>query len=308
MVYKNIVVIDDTEEVFKALNDVFSDDLEIKIKHTYSDGEFLKEYLKKETYVILINQSGLKTDLSKLIDFIDDNIFFIAIPIIIMSDNENFINPPKFNSFVIKYLPISMDIYDLKSYLEYITEVLEYARNINDTSGLPASSGINSRLLSVISQNSKFVFVYLDLDRFKEFNEYYGLYRGNQVIFFLATLIDESIKKYSAINDFVGHVGGDDFIMILKDYNSADVICNDIIDNFNKRITDFYDKKDLDNGYIETVNRFGDVEKIDLMGISVVSMKYSQFNNIDFDDAYTKLNELKKQAKKVKGSVFLKGK
>ena len=307
MSYKNIVVIDDVGDVFKPLKDVFRDDSEIKIKHTPSEAEFLKKYLKKETYLILINQSGLKTDLSQLIDFIQNNMYFIAIPIIIMSDDENFVrNPPKFDSFIINYLLKSVDILDLKSYVAYVVEILEYNRNVNDISYLPGSVSINSKIAYELSQNSKFGFVFLDLDKFKEFGEYFGLYKASQVMYFLANLIDESIKKYGSIDDFVGNVGGDDFILILKDHESADAICNDIIDKFNKKILEFYGKKDLDNGYIETVNRFGEVENIGIMGISIVSMDYTDFENKNFDEVFKKLNELKKQAKKVKGSVLLK--
>ena len=307
MFHKNVVVIDDAGDFFEELSDAFYDDLEIIIKWVNSDFESLKQFLKRDTYMILINMDGLKTDLMELVDFIQNNLFFLALPIMVISDDEDFVrNPPKLGSLLFNSIlkPSNMD--DLKSLLEFFTEILEYNRNINDISGLPGNKIISSRLLYEISQNTKFAFVFLDLDKFKEFGEYFGLYKASQVIYILANIIDQSIKKYGSFEDFIGHVGGDDFILILKDYRSADVICNDIIAKFDEKIREFYDEEDLERGYIETINRSGEVERFSIMTISVVSMNYTDFKNQSFDQVFRSLNEIKKKTKLIEGSVMLK--
>ena len=306
MIYKNIVVIDDFGDVFEPLRDAFNDELEIKIKHSTSDADSLKKYLRWDTYIILINETGLNVELDQLIDFIQRNLFFLAIPIMIITDDEElFKRPPKLDSPVLNSALKPLDMDDFKVRLEYAIEIFEYNRNINDITGLPGNKIISSKLFSEISQNSKFALIFLDLDKFKEFGEYYGLYKGSQVMYFLSRLIDESIKKHGSIEDFVGNVGGDDFIMILKDYRSADVICNDIISKFDQQILDFYDEKDLKNGYIETMNRSGEIEKMGIMGISVVIMNYLEFKGKIFDEVFRKMNEVKKIAKTVDGSVLV---
>lgn len=307
MFHKNVVVIDDAGDFFEELSDVFHDDLEIIIKCVNSDFESLKQFLKRDTYMILINMDGLKTDLMELVDFIQNNLFFLALPIMVISDDEDFVrNPPELGSLLFNSIlkPLIMD--DLKSLLEFFIEVLEYNRNINDISGLPGYKIISSKLLYEISQNTKFAFVFLDLDKFKEFGEYFGLYKASQVIYILANIIDQSIKKYGSFEDFIGHVGGDDFILILKDYRSADVICNDIIAKFDEKIREFYGEEDLERGYIETINRSGEVERFSIMTISVVSMNYTDFKNQSFDQVFRSLNEIKKKTKLIEGSVMLK--
>ena len=309
MIYKNIVVIDDVGDVSEPLSDAFRDELEIKIKQVNSDFDSLRKYLKRDTYLILINETDLKTDLDELIEFIQRNLFFLAIPILIISDNEELIkSPPKLDSPVLNSALKPLDMKDFKARLEYAIEIFEYNRNINDISGLPGNKIISSKLLSEISKNSKFALVFLDLDNFKEFGEYYGLYKGSQILYFLASLVEESIKEYGSIEDFVGNVGGDDFIMILKDYKSAEVICNDIIAKFDEQILDYYDSEDIKNGYIEAVNRYGEIEKMGIMGISVVIMNYMEFKGKIFDEVFRKMNEVKKIAKQVDGSVLLDGK
>lgn len=307
MFHKNVVVIDDVGNLFEQLNDAFHDDLDIVIKKADSDFEYLKQFLNRDSYMILINQEGLKTDLMELIHFIQNNLFFLAIPIMVISDDEDFVKkPPKLDSLLFNSILKPSDIDDLKSLVEYLIEILEYNRNINDISGLPGGKIINSKLLYEISQNSKFALVFLDLDKFKEFGEYFGLYKASCVMFMLANIINDSIKKYGSIEDFVGNVGGDDFIMILKHYKSADVICDDIITKFDKKIREFYDEEDLKRGYIETMNRFGDIERFSIMSISIVSMKYTDFKNKSFDQVFRELNEIKKKAKLIDGSVMLK--
>lgn len=307
MFHKNVVVIDDAGDFFEELSDAFHDDLEIIIKYVNSDFESLKQFLKRDTYMILINMDGLKTDLMELVDFIQNNLFYLALPIMVISDDEDFVrNPPELGSLLFNSIlkPSNMD--DLKSLLEFFIEILEYNRNINDISGLPGNKIISSKLLYEISQNTKFAFVFLDLDKFKEFGEYFGLYKASQVIYILANIIDQSIKKYGSFEDFIGHVGGDDFILILKDYRSADVICNDIIAKFDEKICEFYGEEDLERGYIETINRSGEVERFSIMTISIVSMNYTDFKNQSFDQVFRSLNEIKKKTKLIEGSVMLK--
>lgn len=309
MIYKDVVVIDDVGDVFEPLSDIFSDDLEIRINHVTSDPDSLRNSLGRDTYMILINESGLKDNLNHLVDFIQKNLFFFAVPIMILSDNEDLVqNPPKLDSLVLNIIFKPDNINDFKARLEYAIEIFEYNRNINDISGLPGNKIIGSKLLYEISQNSKFALVFLDLDNFKEFGEYYGLYRGSQVIYLLANLVNQSIYEHGLFEDFIGHVGGDDFIMILKDYKYVDVICNEIIAKFDEQILDFYDAEDIKNGYIEAVNRAGDIEKISIMSISVVVMNYMEFKGKDFDEVFRKMNEIKKIAKQVDGSVLLDGK
>ncbi|WP_407415742.1 diguanylate cyclase domain-containing protein [Methanobrevibacter sp.] len=307
MFHKKVVVIDDVGDFFEELSDAFHDDLEIIIKCVNSDFESLKQFLKRDTYMILINMDGLKTDLMELVDFIQNNLFFLALPIMVISDDEDFVgNPPKLGSLLFNSIPKPSNMDDLKSLLDFFIEILEYNRNINDISGLPGNKIISSKLLYEISQNTKFAFVFLDLDKFKEFGEYFGLYKASQVIYILANIIDQSIKKYGSFEDFIGHVGGDDFILILKDYRSADVICNDIIAKFDEKILEFYSEEDLERRYIETINRSGEVERFSIMTISVVSMNYTDFKNQSFDQVFRSLNEIKKKTKLIEGSVMLK--
>lgn len=308
MFQKNVFVIDDAGDLFEALSIGFNENIEINVKQSKSNINFLKNSLKRDTSLILINADGLESDLLKLVKYINQVLFYLTVPIMIASSDKELVkSKPILEVPIISYFLKPFDLQNLTAGIEYLLEIFEYNKNINDISGLPGSNIINKKLVSQISKGSKFAFVFLDLDNFKEFGEYYGLYKASEVLSFLSDLLSETISNHGSIDDFIGHVGGDDFIMILEDYKIAETVCREIINGFDEKISEFYEDKDLKNGYIETVNRSGELERIKVMGISVVILNYVDFKNNSFDDAYKKLMNLKKEAKLVDGSVLLNG-
>ena len=104
--------------------------------------------------------------------------------------------------------------------------------------------------------------------------------------------------------DFIGHIGGDDFVLI-TDMDSVDGLCSYIIDLFDKGILSYYSPADADNGYIVCNDRQGKLSKIPIMSISiaVIENKNNYKNHLEISE---KAAELKKYAKSLAGSVYVK--
>ena len=115
-----------------------------------------------------------------------------------------------------------------------------------------------------------------------------------------------SMRECGAETDFVGHVGGDDFIMILQHLNVVKEIGDRIIAHFDAGISNFYEAKDLENGYIETRNRAGQLERINIMSISIIVMYSDEIRSTPVNEVYKRMMLYKKRAKMVRGSVLLK--
>jgi len=99
----------------------------------------------------------------------------------------------------------------IRELLETITRnQVKYARQCNPLTGLPGNISIENELDERLNQNRPFVCCYFDLDNFKAFNDHYGYERGDIMI----GLVAELLNKYREHDDFIGHVGGDDFIFI----------------------------------------------------------------------------------------------
>lgn len=303
---KKIFVIDDEGDVLDFVSDAFKDNPEIEIVGSKSDFDELGRKFKRDFSLILVNRDNINNDLRLLTDFIKGHLFYLVIPVLVLTGDEETIKNQNAMYFpILNYLPKSMDKENFRIRIEYVLEIFEYNQNINDISHLPNSDVIDRRVMEEMDRGSEFAFVFLDLDNFKGFNDYYGLYKGNEVLLFLSDTLQDVISEIGTLDDFIGHVGGDDFIIILNDCENVEKIGNEVIRRFDEGISQFYDSKDLDRGYIEILNRSGEVEKIPIMGISIVSVDYTDFNQMSFDEVYRKIMNIKKEAKMVEGSFLL---
>lgn len=135
-----------------------------------------------------------------------------------------------------------------------VTEIrLEAARYANPLTALPGNIPISRHIGTLLSGDEDFVVGYCDLDNFKPFNDVYGYWRGDDMI----QLCAEVIKRHChAQRDFVGHVGGDDFVVLLRSRDWRERL-ERLVGEFNDRARALYDEAGRRNGGIETEDRYG---------------------------------------------------
>lgn len=304
---KNIVVIDDLGDLLHLLTLSFIDNSSIQLVRTSSDLESVNKTLGLEDYFIIVNEDGLKNDITELVKHLYDRKKFTIAPIIVATGKRVALSED-----VQKLVPVISVIHKdveparLGHHLNNIIDSIESNRNLNALSGLPGNTVINQKIYDCKATDADFAVLYIDLDNFKEYNEYYGFYKGDQVLLFLARLLPVVMRECGAETDFVGHVGGDDFIMIVQHLNVVKEIGDRIIAHFDSRISDFYEAKDLENGYIETRNRAGQLERINIMSISIIVMYSDEIRSTPVNEVYKRMMLYKKRAKMVRGSVLLK--
>ncbi len=156
-----------------------------------------------------------------------------------------------------------------------------------------------------IDQSTLYAVCYIDLDKFKVYNDKYGFEHGDEVIKESARIFIKVIGQLGNPDDFIGHIGGDDFVIITSP-DKVDVICEKIISEFDKTSPTFYNEEDRKIGFIMAKDRKGMEIKVPLLSISigVVSnekRKISHLAEIGEIGA-----ELKQQAKNVERSVYIK--
>ncbi|MBF0519769.1 MAG: diguanylate cyclase [Nitrospirae bacterium] len=144
----------------------------------------------------------------------------------------------------------------------------------------------------------------MDIDNFKPFNDNYGFDRGDIAIRELGRIISDVLKLYSAQCSFVGHIGGDDFILI-ADPGQSEGICFEINHHFKHILPELHGGGDYQLGYYFSKNRKGNLEKFPLLSLSIGIVSTASSNI----DSYQKLSqaaaEVKKVAKMTQGfSVF----
>jgi diguanylate cyclase (GGDEF)-like protein len=130
---------------------------------------------------------------------------------------------------------------------------IEAARHANPLTLLPGNIPITEHMQRLLSARRGFVACYADLNHFKPFNDIYGYWRGDEMILLAARCITEHAE---ARRDFVGHVGGDDFIALFQseDWQQR---CEAIVCDFNRLAADLYDEPARAAGGVLAEDRHG---------------------------------------------------
>lgn len=135
-----------------------------------------------------------------------------------------------------------------------VTETrIEAARHANPLTFLPGNIPISMHMQRLLESGTEFVACYADLNNFKPFNDHYGYWRGDQMIRLVARL---ATTHCDARRDFVGHVGGDDFILIFQSSNWLQR-CKNIVDEFAREALTLFDDGARAMGGIHSEDRHG---------------------------------------------------
>lgn len=200
------------------------------------------------------------------------------------------------------------ELEELGSTFNYMTEQLirmkERAENANPLTKLPGNIVIHEEVEKNIDNNKKFSVLYCDLDNFKAFNDKYGIAKGDEAIKITAELFKEAVKSKGNPDDFVGHEGGDDFIL-LSTPEKAKGIADYIIQEFDRRVRSLYNQEDLNQGFIIAHARDGSIKKFPIMSISLAEVNNEAREITSYGQVTNIAAEVKKKAKATEGSVFV---
>lgn len=190
----------------------------------------------------------------------------------------------------------------------YMTKRLKVLEALNlDASpltGLPGNLAIENRIAQLLAQGKLFSLCQVDLDNFKPFADKYGYAWGSEVIKEVANILQGYLSEEQLKEVFLGHIGGDDFVVIGKPEHIQS-ICKRLVNDFEGRILSFYATEDAQNGYFIGKNRQGIVQKFPLITVTaaIVTDDGSRFKN-PLDMARL-VAELKEYAKMMPGSNYV---
>ncbi len=186
-----------------------------------------------------------------------------------------------------------------QSLIQEITDMqIRSARFANPLTGLPGNVAIEEHIDTLLENHEAFCVCYFDLDNFKPFNDVYGFSMGDAMIQMTAKVI---LKQADPQQDFVGHIGGDDFIVLFRspDWESR---CQAMLKEFASSVQSFFNASDLERGGYIIENRRGEKEFFQLSSLSVgaVPIKAKMFDS--HRDIAVVATESKKMAKKIHGN------
>ena len=174
-------------------------------------------------------------------------------------------------------------------------------RSLSPLTGLPGNIAIEDEISRRFFAGEPIAVCYADLDNFKSYNDRYGFLRGDRAIAYTAEVLREVAACISGA--FVGHVGGDDFVMVVP-AERAEEACRRTIDLFDRGVDGLYDPEDAGRGYIEVEDRQRKAARYPLLTISLGVGSSAEGGFDDYRELVDAATEMKSFAKRLEGSVF----
>src|SRR5437867_6480262 len=177
-------------------------------------------------------------------------------------------------------------------------------RALSPLTGLPGNIRVQEEIRRRVAGDIPFALLYADLDHFKAYNDHYGFVRGDQAIHMVARVATTVVHEVVGPQGFVGHVGGDDLVMITPPA-VAEQVAAELCTRFDEQAPSLYDPEDVARGYIEVNDRQGTPRRFSLLTLSigVATTKQRRFSH--YGEAVAVATEMKQVAKRDATSSFV---
>ncbi len=255
--------------------------------------------------IILTDQHMPRVTGMELVERLRKNPFTAHIPIIIVSADSD----PKQRVAMIRAGSddVILKPYDPEELAARVDMVI--ARTLrhlctDSLTRLPGNVPTREQIARRVAQGKDFAIVYLDIDHFKAFVDRYGYERPAHAITTVARIIERAIREAGGPSDFVGHIGGDDFVILAKP-ERARAIGERVLALFDERAPSFYDEEDRERGYVVAHDRDGTPRTFPLMTFSAVLISGAQTGDLDVAALAALVARLKAQAKRKEGSTIV---
>jgi len=176
-------------------------------------------------------------------------------------------------------------------------------RALSPLTGLPGNIRVQEEIRRRVGEDQPFALLYADLDHFKAYNDNYGFVRGDRAIQTLARLVTETVHEMVGPAGFVGHVGGDDFVMIVNP-DIAEELAQTLCERFDGQAPGLYDPEDAERGCIQVRDRQGNMKSFPLLTISIGVATTANRRFGHYGEAVAVATEMKQFAKRDPQSSF----
>ncbi|MFH0935836.1 MAG: response regulator [Candidatus Omnitrophota bacterium] len=300
-----ILIVDDDPDIRDVLKLTLSEE-NYELSEAHDGEEALKTINSQPLDLVLLDYKIPKIDGRQVCRLVKKDLLLRHLPIIMITGKGDI-------SDKVDGIDAGADDYIVKPFepkelLARIRMVLRRAAadlEANPLTRLPGNVSILNELSKRMQNKSLFSVCYIDLDKFKAYNDTYGFEHGDNVIRETARILIRASQSQGNPDDFIGHIGGDDFVIITTP-DTVNKLCQAIIDDFEKTAPSFYTEKDRKAGFIVAHDRKGKEEKVPLLSISIGAVS-NQTRKIDHVGQIGEIGaELKAIAKSMERSNYVK--
>jgi len=185
-----------------------------------------------------------------------------------------------------------------------LKELEQLSLDASPLTRLPGNIAIERSISRRLRERRPFAMCYLDLDNFKSYNDRYGYIKASEILRETGELIHNSVKRLNDPEAFVGHIGGDDFVVIIR-AELAKAACQTIIQEFDAMIPFFYSDEDRSAGSFEGVDRYGVPRVFPLISMSIAALVCEPGDYATAAEIATAAAEIKDHVKESSGSNYI---
>jgi len=256
--------------------------------------------------VIIIDVQAARKEQLQLCQLLKNDFSTALIPIITLINKRHLRDQLlSLKQGVDDYLIKPPDPLDLRTRIEMAMRRSHHSIHASSLTGLPGGKILDDALRERIKQDKYFAFAYIDIDHFKYFNDVYGYQRGDRVLLQTAYMLFAALKRCGNSDDFISHIGGDDFAFISTP-DKYEAISRYFIEMFDRIIPFHYSADDRRKGFIIARDRTRTMKKIPLMSVSVAIVSRDSSLNIESPIVVSeRIAEIKRYLKTIAGSKFM---
>lgn len=303
---EKILTIDDDPDILDVLELTLSEQYDVFQANNGSDG--LKIVQQKNPDMIICDYMMPVMNGREFCKALKKDILLRHIPVIMLTGKGEVQDRIEgIEAGADDYIVKPFDPNELLARIKMILKRTVSSLDANPLSHLPGNTSIMEEFQRHIDANDKFAVGYADLDKFKVYNDIYGFEKGDEVIRETARILIRVVREVGGPGSFIGHIGGDDFVFIMDD-DLIDKACQKIVDAFDKKTPSFYSKKDFEAGFISGKDRQGKEQKFGLLAVSIGVVSNTSHEIKHVAQISEIAAELKKYAKNIDGSNFVRDK
>lgn len=193
---------------------------------------------------------------------------------------------------------------DFANMARKLVDLEQLRLDANPLTRLPGNLAIDRELERRIAQQIPFAHMYIDLDNFKAYSDRYGYKAGSDAISLIGKLLRETIQTHGGADDLVGHIGGDDYV-VLTDPQRCEQLAKTIIENFDRQVPSLYNKQDIEAGFVIGADRYGIKRSFPLLTMSIAIMLSENMDNPSLLTISHNCARMKEHLKQLRGSNYL---
>ncbi|MFC1666905.1 response regulator [Candidatus Omnitrophota bacterium] len=304
MLKEKILIVDDDDDILDVLKITLEDEgYDVIEGH---DGQEALEIIKKTMPDLLITDFKMpKMNGDEVCRTIKQDILAQHMPIIMLTGKSEVSDKIHgINAGADDYMVKPFEPKELVARVKMVLRRSARDLDANPLTRLPGNVSILNEIQKRIDNSEVFAVCYIDLDKFKVFNDKYGFEKGDLAIKNTAGILISSVQEKGTPQDFIGHIGGDDFVVITMPDKTIE-LCKSIIGKFESTVPKLYNKKDREKGYIIGKDRQGKTKKIPFISVSIGIVNNEKREIKHVGEVGEIGAELKQYAKTLKGSNYV---